>query len=108
MTTSPAVVQDQFLQVLSRDEAIARFRAALALHPGVLEAGVTGTKDERTGEAVVAFVVRKDPDLTEEQVIAHCRTSLAAYKVPKQVVFRTELPKSPIGKILRRKLFDHA
>lgn len=82
--------------------------AALALHPGVLEAGVTGTKDERTGEAVVAFVVRKDPDLTEEQVIAHCRTTLAAYKVPKQVVFRTELPKSPIGKILRRKLFDHA
>jgi long-chain acyl-CoA synthetase len=81
---------------------------ALATHPGIAEAGVTGVKDEKTGEAVLACVVRKDMSLTEEQVIAHCRTILAAYKVPKQILFRTELPKSPIGKILRRKLLENA
>lgn len=81
---------------------------ALAAHPGILEAGVVGVKDERTGEAVVACVVRKDMNLTEEEVIAHCRTLLAPYKVPKKIHFRTELPKSNIGKILRRKLFENA
>jgi long-chain acyl-CoA synthetase len=81
---------------------------ALASHPGVLEAGVTGIKDDKTGEAVVACIVRKDPALTEADVIAHCRTVLAAYKVPKHIHFRTELPKSNIGKILRRKLLENA
>lgn len=81
--------------------------AALAEHPGVLEAGVIGVKDDKTGEAVMACIVRKDPNLTEEQVIAHCRTRLAAYKVPKKISFRTELPKSNIGKILRRKLLEN-
>jgi long-chain acyl-CoA synthetase len=76
----------------------------LARHPGVQEVGVIGVPDDRTGEAVKAFVVKKDPGLTEEALVAHCRESLAPYKVPKQIEFRTELPKTPIGKILRKDL----
>ena len=76
----------------------------LAAHPGILEAAVIGIPDEQSGEAVKAVVVRKDPSLTAEQVIAHCRASLTGYKVPRQVEFRTTLPKSPVGKILRREL----
>ncbi|HYJ78592.1 MAG TPA: AMP-binding protein [Longimicrobiaceae bacterium] len=77
---------------------------AIAAHPGVLEVAVIGVPDERTGEAVQAFVVKKDPALTEEDVIRHARESLTAYKVPRRVEFRDELPKSPIGKILRKNL----
>jgi long-chain acyl-CoA synthetase len=76
----------------------------LSRHPGVQEVGVIGVPDDRTGEAVKAFVVKKDPGLTEEVLVAHCRESLAPYKVPKQIEFRTELPKTPIGKILRKDL----
>jgi long-chain acyl-CoA synthetase len=72
--------------------------------PGVLEAGATAVDDERTGQAVKLFIVRRDPALTAEQVIAHCRKNLTGYKVPKYVEFRTELPKSTIGKVLRREL----
>lgn len=73
-------------------------------HPKVLEVGVRGVPDERTSEAVKAFVVAKDPSLTEEEVKAYCREHLTNYKIPKYVVFRDELPKSNVGKILRRKL----
>jgi len=76
----------------------------VANHPGVREVAVIGVPDEHSGEAVKAFIVRKDPALTAEQVIAHCRGSLAGYKVPRQVEFRDDLPKSPIGKIIRREL----
>jgi long-chain acyl-CoA synthetase len=76
----------------------------IAHHPGVQEVGVIGVPDDRTGEAVKAFVVKKDPGLTEEALVAHCRESLAPYKVPKQIEFRTELPKTPVGKILRKDL----
>ncbi|HEX2094444.1 MAG TPA: AMP-binding protein [Longimicrobiaceae bacterium] len=76
----------------------------LARHPGVQEVGVIGVPDERTGEAVKAFVVRKDEGLTEEELVRHCRESLASYKVPKQIEFRAELPKTPVGKILRKDL----
>ena len=76
----------------------------LAAHPGILEAAVIGVPDEQSGEAVKAVVVRKDPSLTAEQVISHCRASLTGYKVPRQVEFRNTLPKSPVGKILRREL----
>ena len=72
--------------------------------PGVKEVGVVGVVDEKSGEAVKAYLVKKDPALSAEAVIAHCHANLAAYKVPKQVEFRDKLPKSPIGKILRRKL----
>ncbi|HNR22246.1 MAG TPA: AMP-binding protein [Steroidobacteraceae bacterium] len=77
-----------------------------AMHPGVLEAAAVAKPDERSGEAVALFVVRKDPALTEEALISFMRESLTAYKVPKFVYFRNELPKTNVGKILRRTLRD--
>ncbi len=74
--------------------------------PGVLEVAAVGVPDERSGEAVKVFVVRKDPALTKEAIVAHCKTSLTGYKVPHQVEFRDELPKTNVGKILRRQLRD--
>lgn len=76
----------------------------LALHPGILEAGVVGVSDDRSGETVKAVVVRKDDSLTREQVIEHCRENLTGYKVPHIVEFRDELPKTNVGKILRKEL----
>jgi long-chain acyl-CoA synthetase len=77
----------------------------LTMHPGVLEAGAIGVPDERSGEAVKVVVVRKDPALTEGDVLAHCKQHLTGYKVPRSIEFRSEpLPKSNIGKILRREL----
>lgn len=78
--------------------------AVVATHPGVLEAAAVAEPDARSGELVALFVVRKDPSLTEREIIAHCRESLAAYKVPRHVYFRTDLPKSNVGKILRKAL----
>lgn len=80
----------------------------IAAVPGVLEVGVIGVADEKAGEKVVAYVVATTPAPTAEQVIAHCREGLAAYKIPQAVHFVDELPKSPIGKILRRELRDGA
>jgi long-chain acyl-CoA synthetase len=76
----------------------------LASHPKVLEAGVIGIKDEHSGEVVKAFVVKKDDRLTLEELTAYCRHELSAYKCPKQIVFVTALPKSNVGKILRKEL----
>ena len=76
------------------------------LHPGVMECASVGVPDEKSGEAVKVVVVKKDPDLTREQIIEHCKQHLTGYKVPKIVEFRTELPKTPVGKILRRELRD--
>jgi long-chain acyl-CoA synthetase len=79
----------------------------LTTHPGVLEAAAIGMHDERSGEAVKAIVVRKDPALTDVELLAHCKRHLTGYKVPRVVEFRSEpLPKSNIGKILRRALRD--
>jgi long-chain acyl-CoA synthetase len=78
--------------------------AAAVTHPGVLEAAAVAQPDERSGEVVALFVVRKDPALTEKDIIDHSRQSLSGYKVPKHVYFRTELPKSNVGKILRKAL----
>ena len=75
-------------------------------HPGVLECAVIGVPDEKSGEAVKAFVVKKDPNLTAEDVVKFCRDQLTAYKVPRHVEFRTSLPKTNVGKILRRQLRD--
>jgi long-chain acyl-CoA synthetase len=72
--------------------------------PGVMECAVIGVPDEKTGEAVKLFVVKKDPALTVEQVAAYCRQELTGYKNPKAIVFRDALPKSNVGKILRREL----
>ena len=74
--------------------------------PGVMECAAVGVPDEKTGEAVKLFVVKKDPSLTAEQVAAHCRKELTGYKNPKVIVFRDSLPKSNVGKILRRELRD--
>jgi long-chain acyl-CoA synthetase len=75
-------------------------------HPGVLEAAAVAQPDERSGEVVALFIVRKDPMLTEDDIIEHCRSQLTGYKVPKRVYFRDELPKTNVGKILRRALRD--
>jgi long-chain acyl-CoA synthetase len=77
-----------------------------AEHPGVLEVAAVAQADENSGEVVALFVVKKDPNLTAEALIAFCRKELTGYKVPKHVYFRTELPKSNVGKILRRALRD--
>jgi len=77
----------------------------ISLHPSVAEAACVGVPDERTGEAARVFVVLKaGATETQESLIAHCRGNLTAYKVPKYIVFRDELPKTPVGKILRREL----
>jgi len=82
---------------------------AVALqHPGVKEAGVAGIPDARSGEAVALYVVRKDPALGEAELLAHCAKHLAPYKRPQKVFFRDALPKSPIGKVLRRELRPEA
>ena len=74
--------------------------------PGVLECAVIGVPDDKSGEAVKLVVVKKDPALTETQVLEHCKNNLTGYKLPKLIEFRTDLPKTPVGKILRRELRD--
>jgi long-chain acyl-CoA synthetase len=77
----------------------------VSLHPAVAEVACVGVPDARTGEAAKVFVVpRPGAGVTEDELIAHCRGNLTAYKVPKYFVFREELPKTPVGKILRRSL----
>lgn len=78
----------------------------IALHPGVLECAVIGVPDEHSGEAVKVFVVRKDPNLTSEQLMDYCKQQFTGYKKPKYIEFRDELPKTNVGKILRRVLRD--
>jgi long-chain acyl-CoA synthetase len=78
--------------------------SVIATHTGVLEVAAVGVPDEKSGEAVKVFVVRKDAALTEDAVIGYCREHLTGYKVPKYVEFRDELPKTNVGKILRRAL----
>lgn len=73
-------------------------------HSGVLEVGVIGVPDEASGEAVRAYVVKSDPAVTADDIRDHCRQHLTAYKVPKQILFREELPKTPVGKVLRKDL----
>lgn len=76
----------------------------IGMHPGVLEVGVVGESSNNSGEKVKACIVKRDPNLTAEEIIAHCREHLTAYKVPKIVEFYDELPKTNVGKILRRAL----
>ncbi len=74
------------------------------MHPGVLEAGAAGAKDEDGNEYMRLFIVKKDPDLTKEEILNHCRANLTKYKIPKVIEFRDTLPKTNVGKILRREL----
>jgi long-chain acyl-CoA synthetase len=78
----------------------------LAMHPGVLECAVIGVPDTASGEAVKAYVVRRDPALTEDELKKFVANELTGYKRPKIIEFRDELPKTPVGKILRRALRD--
>ena len=80
----------------------------VGMHPGVFESAAVGVPDAKSGEAVMVFVVKKDPALTAEALIAHCREHMTSYKIPRHVRFRTDLPKSNVGKILRRDLRDVA
>jgi long-chain acyl-CoA synthetase len=82
--------------------------SVVVMHSGVLECAAIGVPDAKSGEAVKLFVVRKDPGLTTETLLAHCRAHLTGYKCPREVEFRDELPKSNVGKILRRELRDEA
>ncbi|MEY3999384.1 MAG: Long-chain-fatty-acid--CoA ligase [Pseudomonadota bacterium] len=78
----------------------------VSLCPGVLECAAVGVPDEKTGEAVKLVIVKKDPKLTEDQVRTYCRANMTGYKQPKVIEFKTELPKTAVGKILRRELRD--
>ena len=78
----------------------------VAMMPGVLEVAAIGVPDDKSGEAVKVFVVRKDPALTADAIKAFCRANLTGYKQPRFVEFRKELPKSNVGKILRKELRD--
>jgi long-chain acyl-CoA synthetase len=80
----------------------------IAMHPGVLEVAVIGVPDAHSGEVVKAYVVKKDPTLSEKDILAHCEENLTGYKRPKHIEFRNELPKTNVGKILRRALRDEA
>ena len=80
----------------------------IASHPEVIEVAVVGLPDQHSGEAVTAYVVSRSLNLTEDVVRAWCRERLAAYKVPRHVVFRETLPKTNVGKVLRRALRDEA
>jgi long-chain acyl-CoA synthetase len=74
------------------------------MHPGVFEVACVGQKNEKTGEMVKLFIVKKDANLTKEDIIVHCKENLTNYKMPKEIVFLDTLPKTPVGKILRREL----
>ena len=82
--------------------------SVVANHPGVLECAAIGVPDTKSGEAVMLFVVRKDPGLTEEALGEYCARELTGYKRAKYIEFRPELPKTNVGKILRRDLRDGA
>jgi long-chain acyl-CoA synthetase len=106
--------EDGFLQIVDRKKdmiLVSGFNVypneiedVIARLDGVVEVGVIGVPNEKTEESVKAFVVSSNPELTAEQVITHCRESLTNYKRPKQVEFVAEIPKSPVGKVLRRNL----
>lgn len=108
------MTEDGFFQIVDRKKdmiLVSGFNVypnevedVIASHPKVLEVAALGAPDEKSGEVVKVFIVKKDPSLTEEEIIAFCRAQLTPYKVPKHVEFRKELPKTNVGKILRRAL----
>ena len=78
----------------------------VAAHPGVLEVAAVAQADEHSGESVALFVVRKDPNLTADALLDYCKQHLTGYKLPRRIEFRNDLPKTNVGKILRRALRD--
>lgn len=117
-TGDVAVYADGFLKIVDRKKdmiLVSGFNVypnevedIVATHPGVLEVAAVGVPDEKSGEAVKIFVVKKDPNLTPDDIVHHCKKDLVNYKVPKFVEFRTELPKTNVGKILRRALREES
>ncbi len=116
-TGDVAVIDDQgFVRIVDRKKDMIlvsgfnvypnEVEAVVAMHPGVLEVAAIGLPDDKSGEAVKVFIVRKDPSLTADAVLAHCRENMTGYKIPRFVEFRDELPKTNVGKILRRALRD--
>jgi len=85
-----------------------KIEGVVAGHPGVLECAAVGVPDKKSGEAVRLYCVKKEPAVTAEDVLKYCREHLTGYKVPREVIFRGELPKSNVGKILRRELREIA
>ncbi len=110
--------EDGFFQIVDRKKDMIlvsgfnvfpnEIESVLAMHPKVFEAAAVAVPDEKSGEAVKVYVVKKDDSLTEEELIAFCRENLTGYKVPKLVAFIDQLPKTNVGKILRRVLKDDA
>ena len=108
--------EDGFVQIVDRKKDMVlvsgfnvfpnEVEEVIALHPGVVEVGVIGKPDEHSGEVVMAIVVKKDEAITEQELRDFCRKSLTSYKVPKSIIFTDELPKTNVGKILRRELRD--
>ena len=104
--------EDGFVKIVDRKKEMinvsgfkvfpSEVEAVIAGHPKVLEVGVKSCPDDKTTEAVKAFIVKKDPTLTPEEIVEFCKDKLTSYKIPKHIVFRDELPKSNVGKILRR------
>ena len=116
-TGDVAVIDDQgFVRIVDRKKDMIlvsgfnvypnEIEAVVAMHPAVLEVAAIGVPDDKSGEAVKVFIVRKDASLTADAVLAHCRENMTGYKVPRFVEFREELPKTNVGKILRRALRD--
>jgi long-chain acyl-CoA synthetase len=108
------LTEDGYLKIVDRQKdmiTVSGFKVypneveeVLASHPKVLEAGVVGLADEHSGEVVKAFVVARDKSATKEELIEYARKNLTNYKVPRQIEFRDSLPKTAVGKILRREL----
>ena len=108
--------EDGFVKIVDRKKDIIlvsgfnvfpnEIESTISEHPDVLEVGVVGKPDEKSGESVMAIIVKKNPDLTEDTVKTYCRENLTAYKIPRTIIFANELPKTNVGKILRRELRD--
>jgi long-chain acyl-CoA synthetase len=111
------VNQDGFFKIIDRKKEMINVSGfnvypnevedVVASHPKVLEVGAIGIPDDKSGEAVKICVVKRDPSLTQEELSAYCAENLTAYKRPKYIEFRNELPKTNIGKILRRLLKEN-
>jgi long-chain acyl-CoA synthetase len=110
--------EDHYIQIVDRKKDMIlvsgfnvypnEVEAVIATHPGVTDTAVVGVPDDECGEIVVAFVSKKDPSVTEDAIRQHCKKSLTGYKVPRIVVFKDDLPKSNVGKVLRKDLRDEA
>ena len=110
--------EDGYLQIVDRKKDMIlvsgfnvypnEVEAVIATHPGVTDTAVVGVPDDECGEIVVAFVTPKDESVTEDAIRQHCKQSLTGYKVPRIVVFKKDMPKTNVGKVLRKDLRDEA